>query len=269
MELAELYGAFASPGYFQSVGQRLRYIPERSPHFLRRFHPELVGVDLHPVGRAEDRLGLNAHKHLMGEVIALVQIMAVIGCNKGYAHVLGHFHKLSVYLHLLRQAVILYLKEEVVLAQNIPVGFRGADCVGQVIAVYRTGYLPREAGGKTYEPFGVLRQKFFVYPRLVVETFKLGSGGEKAEVGKPLVVFRQQDEVVVLVLAFLVALVEPRIRRDIDLAPENRLEFRRLRLLVEIHNAVHCAVICHGDRFTALFLYPFHEIGDFDRAVQK
>ena len=50
-----------------------------------------------------------------------------------------------------------------------------------------------------------------------------------------------------MVIALLPAadlLVKTRVRRDIDLAPENRLDAVCLRLLIKVNHTVHDAVVC-------------------------
>ena len=78
------------------------------------------------------------------------------------------------------------------------------------------------------------------------------------QIGKPLLILRQQHQMVRLATVHQNALqVVP--RRHVDLAPENRLQPVRLGPLVEMHPAVDIPVIRDRHGLLPLLLHPVHQ----------
>ena len=66
-------------GVFEGLGHR----GESPLHFIRRLEVKLLRGEAHAAGRVDGLAGLNAQQHFVGEGVAGVQIVAVIGCHQG------------------------------------------------------------------------------------------------------------------------------------------------------------------------------------------
>jgi hypothetical protein len=117
----------------------------------------------------------------------------------------------------------------------------------------------------------VLRQQFLVDARLVIETLGESLGSKSRKISIAFVVFRQKDQMEVRFLATDVTrrAIEPICRRDISLAPDDRLDAARLHRVVERDSAVHVAMIGHGARLHPEFFGAFGERFYLDCAVEE
>jgi hypothetical protein len=105
----------------------------------------------------------------------------------------------------------------------------------------------REATGRGDQALVVGPQELHVDARLVVEALEVALGDELHQIAVPLLVHREQDEVVDPVeAAGLRVPVEARALGDVDLAADDRLDARLARRLVELDRAEQVAVVGHG-----------------------
>ena len=86
----------------------------------------------------------------------------------------------------------------------------------------RHRHLAPQAGGKANQAVGVPRQQVLIDPRLVVETFEIGGGGELHQVAVAALVFAEQDEMVGAV--GVGGAVEPAGRGHIDFTADDGLD---------------------------------------------
>ena len=100
-----------------------------------------------------------------------------------------------------------------------------------------------------------LAQQLHVDARLVIIAFDEARGAELDEVLVTLLGFAQQNQV----RASARRAVETAARRNIDLAPDHRMDSRLVAGLIEIHHAVHHAVVGDGQRLHAQFLGAIHQ----------
>ena len=92
----------------------------------------------------------------------------------------------------------------------------------------------------------VALERLEVNTRLVVEAVDEARRHDLHKVRVALVIFREQHEVVVAVLALSDLTVKAGAAREIDLAAEDRLDALFQRLLIEVDDTVHHTVV--GDR---------------------
>ena len=205
----------------------------------------------------------------MGVVVLAVEEMHVIGGDQAQAEFLAQLRQRGVDLALLLQAVIVHLQEEIFRPEDLPVS--GGDVPRfrvVVVLMKRHGHFALEAAAQGDEPFCVLRQMFAVNPRLVIHPFQLAQGNELHQVLVALLVFRQQREMERGVPGRGRFLFEERARRHVNLAPDDRLDPRLFRGLVELHRAIHHAVIGDRHRRHVELLRLFHQVGNAHRAVE-
>ena len=174
--------------------------------------------------------------------VALLDVVQVVRRNDGDVQILAEA----------QQPVVQRFEEvEVLVPLHLQVegGEHGLVPPGQllrslVVAIYqRNRYLGTGAAGEDDQTVCVLFEQLVVHARLVIEALQVRFGGQLHQVPVTLVVLRQDREVmVVLTLAARVA-VRPFAIGDVQLAPDHRLDACLPARRVEVHDAVHGAVV--------------------------
>ena len=128
--------------------------------------------------------------------------------------------------------------------------------------------LARQASRAGNDAFMVLLQKRMIDTRLVVKSLlALTERTQLDQIMVSLQVLGQQNQMVAA--AFLPArLLEPALRRHIDLAAHNRLDARLGRRLHEFHHPVHIAMVGNGHRIHAKLGGFLHQSRNLGSAVQ-
>src|SRR5262249_8289062 len=117
-----------------------------------------------------------------------------------------------------------------------------------------------------------LTQELLVDAWLVVEALAVARADQPAEVAVPLLVHGQHDHVVVaagLVVVDTAGLVEAAVGRDVELAADDRLHARLLRLGEELDGAEHVAVVGDGAGVHPGGPHPRQELLDLVRPVEQ
>jgi hypothetical protein len=104
----ELHGASADLGV----------IGEETVHLVRRLDVELLRVELEAVGVVHAARGLNAEQNLVGTRVVVGDVVAVVGSNERDAKLALHLVERLAHGLVGLQAVVLYLEEEVALAEH-------------------------------------------------------------------------------------------------------------------------------------------------------
>ena len=113
-------------------------------------------------------------------------------------------------------------------------------------------------------------ENFFINARLVIITLQVSGGREFDEILVADLVLREQHEMVIDILAagggfFLQA----RTGRDIHLATDDGFHAFGTRFLVEIHHAMHRAMIRDGERWELQLVRLLHELVQTARAIEQ
>ncbi len=108
----------AAGGDLRRVVDRVRQVREQRAHLVLALDVELVCLHLHAVFVLQCLSGLHAHQHLLRGGVGAFEIMAVVRGDEGDVHLPRKAHKPRQYPLLLDKAVILYLEEEIVLAED-------------------------------------------------------------------------------------------------------------------------------------------------------
>ena len=258
----------AAFGDGQGVADRLGGIVEGGGHLLRRLDVELVHRELH-VGRVAHGLaGLDAEQHLVGAGILPVQVVAVVGGHQRQLQLGGHLHQALVDDVLLRDGVLLQL-DIVAPGEQLAVPAGGGDGILHPAAAALHGHLALEAGRHGDQPLGAPREQFAVDAGPVVEALLVAGRGQVGQVLVALHVLAEQDQVVGRVGDALGVLGKARLRRQVELAADDRLDAGLLALQVELGGAEHVAVVGHGHRRHVQFLGLGDQVVEADGAVQQ
>ena len=130
-------------------------------------------------------------------------------------------------------------------------------------------HFPCQAGGQGDQPLVVAVQDFHVHTGAVVVALGEAFADDLHQVGVAGVVLRQQDKVVVPVLAAGGLLVEAGVRGHIDLAADDGIDASLFGGPVEVDDTVHDAVVRDGGAVHAQLFYTGDVFFDFIGAVQE
>ena len=267
-QLAERQLEVGHLGDAPGVADRLVLVREEGRHLGRRLDVELVRLELQAARRVEVVAGADAQQDVVRLGLLLADVVQVVGDDQRQADLRGEPQQLVVEPALLREAVVLELEEEAVLAEDVAV--LAGDLAGQlpVVDLERLGDLAAEARGEADEALAVLREVLAVDARLVVVAVDVGVGDEAAEVLVAAVVLGQEDQVEGLAVG-LALLVGHRPAGDVGLDADDRLDALVLRGLVERDGAVEGAVVRDGHRIHALGGRRVDQLRDPAEAVEQ
>ena len=267
-QLAEGKGDLGHLGDAPRVADRLELVREQGRHLVGGLQVELGRVEAHPVRRVEVVAGPDAQQDVVGLGLLLADVVQVVGHDERQSGLGGEPEELLVEPALVGQAVILQLEIEAVLAEDVAVLAGHLPRELPVVHLERLGDLAAQAGGQPDQSGAVLGEVLAVDPRLVVVAVEMGVGREPAQVLVAGPVLGEQDQVEGLAVG-LALLVEHRPAGDVRLDPEDRLDARVLRRLVEGDGAVQRAVVGQGEGIHARVRRRVHELGDPAEAVEE
>ena len=213
----------------------------------------VAGGDVH--GRA----GVDAEQVLLGRRVLLVDVVGVVGGQQRDLQVLRQPEQPVAHPLLEREVVVHQLHEVAVATEDVlVVGRRLAGRV--VVAVAQVDLdLAGRAAGRRDDALAVLGQQLAVESRLLEEPVTPGARREPEQVVHPLGRLREQGHVRVgaarrdvvgaaVVEVDALALEARDVGGGVRLHPDDRLDPRGLRLLVELVGAEHVAVVGHRHR---------------------
>ena len=179
-------------------------------------------------------------------------------------------------IHLrMDRAPVLHHLQIIVFAENVLVPAGGLFRLVHAPRRHRARHLPRKAGGRNHKSFGVFREKFAVYARMVVESFARGLGHQPHKVPVSGHVLRKQYQVrarLVAVFAAVVAVCHVRFAAEYRLDGRKiAVDFRvfRAAFVVERLQREKIAVVCDGERGHPELPGAFHERRYLALAVEK
>ena len=250
------------------VFQHLRMIREQLPHLLLALEVKLLSLKPHAVGIVNAMTGLNAHQDVLQVGILSARIVRIVGEGNRNVQLLRQAEQLGIDILLLTQSVILYLEIEISLAEDLTVFLRTALGAGVVVRHQLARDLARNTAGQRNQSARILAQEVFVHTRPVVESLGEGQADHVDQIAVSLLIFAQQNQMIWIVV-LSVHFVETGARRDIDLTADDRLDARPLGRSIEIHHAIHHAVIGDRNRVLSDFFQMVHHTGNPVRTVQQ
>ena len=166
-------------------------------HLFRRAQVKLVAFHLHPRLVGAEFTHVDAQHHVLSFGVLAVDVVAVAGCNKRQAHVVGDFDG-AFELWFLDVNIVVHNLDEVAITEQfmepsrnvlgLVERFFGAATTAQD----RSAELAGHATAQTNDAFVMSLKQVLVDPRLVVKTFQACVRGHFDEVFKAGLVLAQQ-----------------------------------------------------------------------------
>ena len=243
------------------VVDRLLRIGKQFPHLQFALDIVLSSVVAHPVLVGDFFCRLDTEQDVVRLGVLRVSVVDIIRGNQRYAELLAHAQQRRVDCPLVGNAVILQLKEIIALSETLLISLRGLLCLLIEPFCQEPWHLARKTRGERDQALVILPQHLHIHARSVVIPLGKALADDLHQIGIARIVLRQQHEVVIPLIPAADLLVKARVRRDIDLAAEDRLDAVRLCLLIEINHAVHDAVVrdrraVHAKLLDALDILP-------------
>ena len=195
-------------------------------------------------------------------------VVKIVRQDEWESNLRRELEELLVQSLLLWEAVILYLKVEAILAEDVAVTPRKCTRMLPVINLKGTRDLTVQAAGESDQPLGILREVVKVDARLVVHAVKVRIGDQSAEIAIAGCVRGEQDQVEGL-LVCLPLFVGHAAACNIRLHADDRLDPTLGRRLDKLHRPVEGTVIGNGDGVHAERLRLVHERIDLAHAVEQ
>ena len=239
-------------------------------HLLLAAEVEVPGLVAHPVLVVDGLAGLDAQQHVVGLRVLLPEVVGVVGAHHGQPRLLVEPEDALIHDLLVPDAVVLELQVEVVRAEDVR-QLQGVVPGILVLPVPQPpGDFAGQARGQGHQAAAVLPQQLQIHPGLDVEALRPAHGHQVGQVPVPLLVLAQQHQVAALGIQ-LVDLVEPgaALGGDVHLAADDGLDALGLAGAVEVHGAVHDAVVCDGTGRLAHGLHDAGQVPDAAGAVQQ
>ncbi len=226
---------------------RIRVIRKHGQHLFRGLQIELIAVILQAVGVGDRLPGADAEQDVVRLEVRVLQVVNVVGDDELEPQVFRNRLQAGVDDLLLVDALILHLEEEILAPEDVAVRCGRGNGLVLLLRADAGRHLPLEAAAQTDQSFGVLREQRLVDTRLVVETLGIAGRDELDKVVVPLRGLGEQHQVIGR-LTRRSALRAPIARRDVDLAPENRIDPALPRVIVKHHRREHVPVLGDGHR---------------------
>ena len=258
----------AAFGDGHGVRERGRIVAEHRAHLVPGLQVELIPVVAQALLVADVLAGADAQQHVVRMAIRLLEVVDVVGADKGQIEVAGHRQEAGVHDPLIVDALVLHLEEEVAGAEDVPIGRGRLAGALRLLRAEPRRHLALQAGAQADEPLRVPGQQLLVDPRLVVEPLRVAGGDQLDEVVVAGEVLGEEHEVVVG-LPGRAAPLATAAGRDVDLAAEDRLDPPFPRLVVEHHAREQVAVLGDGEGRHAGLLGMLHHFADAACAVEQ
>ena len=251
------------------VVQGLRGVRKEAAHLFFTLDIELSAGIAHAVLVRQLFACLDTQQDIVGLRVLRIGIVAVIGGDQRNSHLPAHTEQFRIDSLLVRISVVLQFQEKIALAENVQVALCGFTGTRGIPPDDLAGNFTGQAGGGGDDAFMEFTQKIKIHPGFIIKAFGEGAADNLHQVGIAGIVFRQQDQVIIAVLAVALLPVVTRPRRHIDLTPYDGIDTFFFCRLIKIDHAVHDAVIGNGRCRHAKRFHLAYVLGDLIGTVQK
>ena len=232
---------------FDGVLQRLGMLRKERCHLVRILDVELLCLKLH-ARRVVDRLAhLDGHQDILNARILAGQVVRVVGGHQSEIEFACQLVQAAVDFLLHRDTMILHFQIEVVTVKNFKELLAQLIRTVDIALSQRTRNRTRQTGRQADQPLAMLPQQIHINARLHIKAFGKTERDHMNQVAVACHVFAQQDQMAVPFTVHITA-VKARMRRDINLTPDDRMDALGLAGAVKVNHAVHHAVVgqCAG-----------------------
>ena len=240
---------------------------EQVIHFICSLDVKFVGLELHAVGILNGLAGLDAQQDGLHLGIFLAQIVGVIGGRHGDAGFPRQLDELRQNDVVLFQPMVLQLDVIIAFSEQIPIP-QGRG-LGPLVVPGQNGlrHLTGQTGRQADQALVILFQQLLVHAGLGIKALHERCRDHLDQVFVASLILAQQDQMVVAV--DLVHLVKTGAGSHIDFTADDGLDARLFGCLIELHTAVHDAVVGAGNGGLAAFLDAVHQLVDAAGTVQQ
>ena len=260
---AELDLDVAALGDLERAPHRVFVAGEVERHLFRRLEVEVVGLEL-PVVRVLERVArLDAEERLVRARVGVAEVVDVAGGDGRQLQLLRKLDELRQDARLHLEVRVLQLDVDVVPPERLVSRSSSASASVARLSSSALQTRPLRQPDRAIRPLRVLLEELPVDARLVVVALEVAERGELDQVRVALVVGGEQREVGVPLL------VGETVVRDVDLAPDDRLDPGVARALPELHGARHRAVVGEADGRHLELRGPLDEAVDPAGAVEN
>ena len=265
---AELKLDIAPLGYLGGSLDGVGIVRKEREHLLLAFQIELLRLELHARILAKGMVRLDADEHLLHLGILFGDIVDIVRSDERNPRLPRQLGEHRDYTPLLGQAVILNLEEEVVFAHYgaIPESFFLRALV--VAAEQSARNFSREARRKCNKPLVIFFEELTVYSRFCIKARDESLRHKLYQILISCFIFAEQYQMIALGIEGM-DFVKAGARRHIHLAADYRLYPALFRRAVKVDDAVHNAVVGHGNARLTEALHFVHKLLDAARAVKQ
>ena len=246
---------------------------EELGHFVPALHKKLIAVELEAVALMNLRAGLHTQHHVVRMRVLAAQVVRVIRSHQRNAQLALQAKQVGAYLLLVFKTLVLNLQKEISLAEDVLILLR--DGLGPQVSVRSVQIrvaqhftqLSAQATRRADQSLAVFRQILFAYARLAIKAVQARLRRKPDQVPVALLVFRQHQQVVVLVVGRIGAMI---LRlAHVEFAAQNRLDAFSLRRLKEVHRSINIPVVRHGHGLLPQRRHAVHKLINVARAVEQ
>ena len=194
MIIAKLKVEIAAVGNLQGIGKGILPVGKELTHLFLGFQVELLGLHLHAGWIRNTLAGLDGHKDVLIVGVFLIYIVSIVGEDEGNAGFFVDPDQAGSSPLLIRDAVVLDFKIEILFAEEVSQLQRLALCLVIVAANNALSNVPSHTAGETEESFGMLMQQCPVDTGFDIEPVDKGGAHKPAEVVVALLIAAEEDE---------------------------------------------------------------------------
>ena len=201
--------------------------------------------------------------------IFFINIVAVVRRHQRNLQFLAHPHQALVDRPLRRDAVILQFQKEIVRSKDIAVFLRRLAR----FLIHASRQIPRDLARQTRaecnNAFMVGSQHLVIHTRFIIKSLDKALGDDLHQILIAGIIFRQQNHMIIAILAASRLPVKTRSGRHIDLTADDRLDPIFSGCPVKINHTVHDTMVRNGHAVHTKFFRPVNQLFDLTGTIKQ
>ena len=246
---------------------------ENLSHLRRRFH--VVALILHPQPARISQLAPShdARQRVLMRRILRIDVVTIIRHHQLDTHLVRQLADSFVHIILPRHPLVVHQLKVIPVAEHflVPSSSLPRRLHFAIRPQHITRQLARHTSRQHDHTLGILSQQIAVDTRPVVKPLQMRLAGKLKQIAIASQILRQQRDVRLRTTTRTLRRgpLVPRPKRNIPLHPNDRLDTRRLRRLVEIDRRVHIPMIRKRHRRLTQLRRSVHHVFDMTVPIQK